>query len=63
MINLAMDSINNAIHQKNATQFKSSYLLLTNTCNSCHQATSHEFNVIKIPDTHPFSNQDFKVKQ
>jgi hypothetical protein len=63
MIDPAIDSISIAIQQKNISQFKGSYILLTNTCNSCHRATDHEFNVIKIPDSPPFSNQDFKVKQ
>lgn len=63
MIYFAIDSISNAVQQKSTAQFKSNYTLLTNTCNSCHQATSHEFNVIKIPDNPSFSNQDFKVKQ
>ena len=61
MIFPALDSINYAILQRNAAQFKSSYILLTNTCNNCHRATNFEFNVVKIPDTPPFSNQDFKV--
>ncbi len=61
MIDQPLDSINNAIQKKDLTSFKSSYILLTNTCNSCHQATSHEFNVITIPENPPFSNQDFKV--
>lgn len=60
MINPALDSINNAIQQKNPVLFKSSYTLLTNTCNDCHHATNFEFNVVKIPDNQPFSNQDFK---
>jgi hypothetical protein len=60
MIQPAIDSISNAILQKNIIQFKSDYILLTTTCNSCHHATTHAFNVIKIPDTPPFSNQDFK---
>jgi len=63
MINPAMDSIINAITQKNPQQFKSSFNLLTNSCNSCHQATKHEFNVITIPTEPPFSNQDFKPKK
>lgn len=61
MIFPALDSINYAILQRNAAQFKSSYILLTNTCNSCHRATNFDFNVVKVPDTQPFSNQDFKV--
>jgi hypothetical protein len=63
MINPTLDSINNAVQQKNSTQFKSSYTLLTNTCNNCHRAANFEFNVVKIPNTQPFSNQDFKVNE
>lgn len=61
MINPALDSINKAIQQKNPVLFKSSYILLTNTCNNCHRAAEFEFNVVKIPDTQPFSNQDFRI--
>ncbi|MEO9209548.1 MAG: hypothetical protein ABI208_00540 [Ginsengibacter sp.] len=60
MIQPALDSMNVAIHQKNPIAFRSSYILLTNTCNSCHRATEFEFNVVKIPENPPFSNQDFK---
>jgi len=62
MIYPAIDSLNSAIQQKNPLLFKSSFVLLTNTCNNCHHATKHEFNVIKIPDTPPFSNQVFKMQ-
>ena len=61
MINPALDSVNLAIQHKNLILFKSSYTILTNTCNNCHQATNFEFNVVKIPDLQTFSNQDFKV--
>jgi len=61
MIYPALDSVNNAIKQRNSELFKSSYTLLTNTCNACHRATNFEFNVVKIPDNQPFSNQDFKT--
>jgi hypothetical protein len=60
MISPALDSVNTAVRQKNSPMFKSSYILLTNTCNNCHRATEFEFNVVKIPDNPPFSNQDFK---
>lgn len=63
IINPALDSVNNAIMQKNPALFKSSFSILTNTCNECHQASNFEFNVIKIPDSQPFSNQDFKVNK
>ena len=59
MILAPIDSVSNAIKQQNGTQFKSSYYLLTATCNTCHSATSHAFNVITIPSKVPFSNQDF----
>ncbi|HKJ43004.1 MAG TPA: hypothetical protein VKA27_13000 [Sunxiuqinia sp.] len=62
MIRASIDSVNSAVQQKNITQFKTSYSLMTNTCNQCHQATEHEFNVIKIPDNHPFSDQEFGLK-
>ena len=63
MINPALDSIYNAIKQQNPSLFISSYILLTNTCNNCHRAANFEFNVVKIPDSQPFSNQDFKINK
>jgi len=59
MINPALDSVNAAIAKKDPVQFKSSYVLLTNTCNNCHHAVNFEFNVVTIPDKPPFSNQIF----
>lgn len=59
MIQPAMDSINAAIRVQSLINFKSAFLLLTNTCNNCHRATQHEFNVIKIPDSPPFTNQEY----
>jgi len=59
MLNPALDSINAAITKKDTVQFKSSYVLLTNTCNNCHHAVNFEFNVVTIPDKPPFSNQIF----
>lgn len=61
MIIPALDSIRQAITNKNIVQFRNSFLILTNTCNRCHLASKHEFNVIRIPETPPFSNQDFQI--
>lgn len=61
MIFPVMDSLAIAIQEKNPQSFERNYNLLTNTCNNCHRATHHEFNVIKTPDTPPFSNQVFKT--
>ena len=60
MIKPALDSINDAIKNKSISQFKSGFNLLTNTCNNCHRITKHEFNVIQIPGTPPFTNQRFQ---
>ena len=63
LINPALDSVNAAIQQKNPALFKSSYTVLTATCNNCHHETDFKFNVVKIPDIPPFSNQDFKISK
>jgi len=63
MIDLAIDSVSNAIQQKNLNSFKTSYVLLTNTCNNCHKETEHGFNVVTIPTNLPVVNQDFKQSQ
>jgi cytochrome c553 len=63
MINQAMDSISAAIQQKNQNSFREKYIDLTNTCNKCHEETQHEYNVVKIPEIPPFSNQDFKANE
>ena len=60
MILPPLDSVNDAIKQEDLALFEGSYTLLTNTCNKCHRAVDFEFNVVKIPDSSPFSNQDFK---
>ena len=57
-----LDSVNYAISAKNLPQFQKSFVLLTNSCNICHQSTHYSFNVIKLPDMPPFTNQDFKAK-
>jgi hypothetical protein len=49
MIEPAMDSVSSAVKKESLPQFKSAFILLTNTCNNCHRATKHEFNVIRVP--------------
>ena len=60
MLKPALDAVNDAIQKKDSALFNSSYLLLTSTCNNCHKAVNFGFNVVKVPDTPPFSNQAFK---
>ena|SRR5258706_10650499 len=63
MINPSIDSVNKAIQQKDLALFRSSFVLLTNTCNNCHQATAHGFNVVTLPTNLPVVNQDFKSRK
>jgi hypothetical protein len=63
MITPAIDSVNAAIQHKNDQSFKSSFIVLTNTCNNCHKATDHGFNVVTIPTGVPVVNQDFKLNK
>ncbi len=60
MIGSPLDSIDAAIRNKNISQFKSGFILLTATCNNCHRVTKHEFNVIRIPGSPPFTNQEYQ---
>jgi hypothetical protein len=60
MIDPAIEGISSAIKKQDPELFRSSYTVLTNTCNNCHLATNHTFNVIKMPDNSTFSNQDFR---
>jgi hypothetical protein len=60
MIYSPLDSLKSAVTNKDATAFNRGFILLTNTCNNCHQVTKHGFNKIKIPETPPVSNQVFE---
>lgn len=63
MIRPALDSMEQAVASKDPLKFKSAYMLLTNTCNNCHRATKHAFNVITIPSAPPVTDQQFKLNQ
>jgi hypothetical protein len=60
MIFPPLDSVKRALSEKNIEKFKTSFNLLTNTCNNCHKAANHAFNVIRIPDIPPVTNQVFE---
>jgi hypothetical protein len=60
MIFAPLDSLALAIQQQNVKFFKTSFTSLTATCNNCHAATDHAFNVITIPSAPPVTNQEFK---
>jgi hypothetical protein len=50
-----------AIKAGDTAKFTAAYKLLTESCDSCHQAAGREMIVIKVPDTASFPDQDFSV--
>jgi hypothetical protein len=60
MINPAMDSVDQAIENRNLVAFRQSFLFLNASCNGCHQATKKPFNVIVTPTVPPITNQLYK---
>ena len=60
MLKPSLEAVKDAIDKKDPALFNSSYLLLTSTCNNCHKAVNFGFNIVKVPETPPFSNQEFK---
>jgi hypothetical protein len=58
-----LDSLSKAIEEKNLVKFTKNFSILTNSCNTCHRATNHAFNVIRIPESNPFPNQDFSARK
>jgi len=59
MINSPLQQVEEAINQKSTTDFNKTFIQLTKDCNKCHQLTDFEYNKVKIPETSPFSNQEF----
>ena len=59
MIEAPLDSVDAAVDAKDLERFRSTYENLTVTCNNCHVASKHAYNVVKVPDGPMFSNQDF----
>jgi len=53
-------SLGAAIKSTDPSRFDAAYRELTDACNSCHEAANHGMIVIRIPDTVPFSDQDFR---
>lgn len=62
MITAPINNIANAIKAKDENKFVADFKVLTTTCNNCHHETNHGFNLIKIPDVPPVSNQIFKAQ-
>jgi hypothetical protein len=56
-----MDSVAEAIKNKDQAKFTEAYARLTETCNACHQAAERPFVVIQVPKVSPFPDQDFRA--
>jgi len=57
-----LEQLKAAILAKNSTKFKKTFEALTNSCNACHKATNFGFNVVIIPATNPYTNQNFEIR-
>lgn len=55
-----LNELDQAIQDKNQANFKKAYDRVTTACNSCHQATSNGFLVIKTPSGPDFPDQEFQ---
>ena len=63
MVDPALERVKEAITKKDHNLFKKTYSELTKSCNDCHKLTNFQYNIVKIPDTSPFTNQDFSIKE
>ena len=52
-------ALEKAIETKDRKQFAAAFDKLTASCNACHQASKHEFIVIRRPAANPYANQSF----
>jgi len=57
MILPPLDLMHETIDNQNLEEFKSGYLTLTNTCNSCHDVSGFDFIEIATPTSPVMSNQ------
>jgi hypothetical protein len=55
-----LDSVGASIRTGDEIAFRKNFNVLTETCNTCHKQNDFGFNVVKIPDSPPFTNQVFK---
>lgn len=61
MIEPALTDLSRAVENKNLSDFKKSFTDLTIACNECHKLSDFEYNIVKIPETPAFTNQEFKL--
>lgn len=54
-----IQSLSDAIAEKDSAKFAKSFNELTSGCNSCHQEIGRAFITIQVPAVSPFSDQIF----
>jgi hypothetical protein len=59
MMQPSMDEVEEAIHAMSIVRFREAFTNLTNSCNSCHQATGKAMIVITEPDENMVRNLKF----
>lgn len=55
----SIESVEEAVDTGNLTLFKERHAALIQSCNSCHIASKHSFLKFRMPETNPYTNQDF----
>lgn len=62
IVDQPINDVRGSIAEKDIVKFRKSFANLTSACNACHEAAGKEYIVIKIPDSSPYSNQEFLRK-
>ena len=62
MLEPGLLEVERAVSTGDLDAFKKSYTQLTIACNECHKLTDFEYNIVKVPETSGFSNQEFKIE-
>jgi hypothetical protein len=57
-----LDELDAAIKARDGRRFDAAYADVTDACNVCHRALSHDPIVIKVPDGAAFPDQDFRPR-
>ncbi len=55
-----LKAVEQAINARDVRQFKTAYAGLTTACNACHLSQDHASVVIRVPDSNPYPDQDFR---
>ncbi|MBI3515132.1 MAG: cytochrome family protein [Proteobacteria bacterium] len=55
-----MAALTEAIKSADTMRFAAAYGQLTEVCNTCHQGANRGMIAIRVPDSSPFSDQDFR---